>query len=140
MDPSSLLCGESDTWLESLQAVERLYILRHMFKTESGRIILEEVITESWRHRIKPTIRRMITVLPTLPDTVFWEMPKMKRLVTFFALRTKKLSPCKFVDFLEELLNIPGIDDDIKFLQWIFSSRERCRRAFRLVKKKNNNN
>ena len=137
-DPSSLLCSNSDTWLESLQAVERFYILRDMFKTESGRIILEEVIAESWKHRIKPTVRRMVAILPMLPDTVFWEMPKMKRLVTFFALRTKKLSPCKFVDFLEELLNIPGIDDDLKFLQWIFSSKENCQRAFRIVKRKRN--
>lgn len=115
------------------EALNSLYEIKQI--TDSGnkiaRIILEETIAVNWL-KIKGAIKMIKELLPVSKKTILWKIPRTKKLIRFIEqnLDETKKSPCKFVDFMEKIINQDDFDENIQFFKYLVNDDLQCKRVF----------
>jgi hypothetical protein len=100
-----------------------------------SRIVLEETIAVKWTE-VKKMIKQIKVILPTLKDTIVWNIPHIKNLIIFSEdnLDHKNIGPCMFSDFLERMLQREDMEKNIRFLKYVLNDNVQCQRVFKKVK------
>lgn len=128
------ICDYRNKILNGLDALENLRQIV-ITKNKLARIILEETVYVYWND-IKKSNKVIQKILPTLQNTLIWNISYIKDLVNLiqnnFNIKILQ-SPCSYVDFLELLLHKDSIKEDIEFLKHVFSDNTRCSRVFRKI-------
>jgi hypothetical protein len=138
MEPNK---ARSLTWLCDGEAAQQLYTLykhlgeaRKQMNTEEGRVITEEVIRDMWKDRIHPFIVFVNESLPMLQRTVVAQDPKLHEYFAWLQLRLiPEMTPDEFSKTVAEMVQLPNLDRNLRFLVWVLSCPRRCKRSFRPV-------
>lgn len=114
--------------LNDLEDIRKIMVLNN----KVAKIVLEETIAVKWPE-IKKMIKQIKVILPTLKNTVIWNIPHMKNLIIFTEdnLHHRYISPCMFSDFLERMLQREDIGKNIRFLKYVLKDNVQCQRVFR---------
>ena len=102
---TNFICSNREKILNSLSVVENMKKIVDL-NNDVARIVLEETIAVNWK-QVKYIIKNLKLLLPTIQNTVLWNIPQMQDLVVFTesTLRGSDKSPCQFADFLEKVLH-----------------------------------
>ena len=127
------ICYSKDKILDGLKALEDIRKITNL-DNKVARIVLEETIVVKWIE-IKKAIKQLKLMLPSIKNTLIWNIPHMKNLIEFTEnnLNQSTISPCMFSDFLEKLLQRRDMAKNIRFLKYVLNDNMRCKRVFKEI-------